>query len=55
MGLGGISPLSLFLILMIIVGLFGTNKLKSLGADLGTVIKQFRDTLSSDDEQKPSS
>lgn len=55
MGLSGISPLSLLLIFFIIIGLFGTNKLKSLGADLGTAIKQFRDALSSDDNNKPSS
>ena len=55
MGLSGTSPLSLLLILLIIIGLFGTNKLKSLGSDLGTAIKQFRDALSSDDNSKPSS
>ena len=54
MGLSGMSPLSLLLIFLIIVGLFGTNKLKSMGADLGTAIKQFRDALSSDDNNKPS-
>lgn len=50
MGLSGISPLSLFLIFMIIIGLFGTSKLKSIGADLGQAIKQFRAALSSDDD-----
>ena len=55
MGLSGISPLSLFLIFMIIIGLFGTNKLKSMGTDLGTAIKQFREALSSDDKNKPAS
>lgn len=54
MGLSGVSPLSLLLIFLIIIGLFGTNKLKSIGTDLGTAIKQFRDALSSDDN-KPSS
>lgn len=55
MGLSGISPLSLLLIFLIIIGLFGTNKLKSIGADLGTAIKQFRDALTFDDKNKPSS
>ena len=55
MGLSGISPLSVLLVFLIIIGLFGTNKLKSVGADLGTAIKQFRDALSSDDKNKPSS
>lgn len=54
MGLSGISPLSLLLIFLIVVGLFGTDKLKSMGADLGNAIKQFRDALA-DDKDKPSS
>ncbi len=53
MGLSGISPLSLLLIFLIVVGLFGTDKLKSIGADLGNAIKQFRDALSND-KDKPS-
>lgn len=42
MGLSGISPLSLLLILLIVIALFGGNKIKHLGADLGTALKQFR-------------
>lgn len=54
MGLSGISPLSLLLIFLIIVGLFGTEKLKSLGTDLGKAIKQFREALTTDkDESSP--
>jgi sec-independent protein translocase protein TatA len=55
MGLSGISPLSLLLIFLIIIVLFGTNKLKSVGSDFGTAIKQFRDALTFDDKNKPSS
>lgn len=53
MGLSGISPLSLLLIFLIIIGLFGTSKFKTIGADLGQIIKQFRDALSDDDKDKP--
>lgn len=53
MGFSGVSPLSLVLILAIIVLLFGTNKLKSLGSDLGTALKNFRRAMQ-DDENKPS-
>ena len=53
MGLGGISPLSLLLILLIVLALFGTNKLKSIGSDLGAAIKSFRRSLNEDDEKKP--
>lgn len=49
MGLSGISPLSLILILLIVVVLFGTNKLKSIGNDLGQAIKHFRRAMHDDD------
>ncbi len=52
MGLSGISPLSLVLILLIVLALFGTNKLKSIGSDLGAAIKSFRRSLNEDDETK---
>ncbi|KTC88128.1 MULTISPECIES: twin-arginine translocase TatA/TatE family subunit [Legionella] len=52
MGLAGIKPLSLLLILLIIVALFGTNKLKNLGSDLGNAIKNFRRALNEDEEKK---
>lgn len=45
MGLSGISPLSLLLILAIVVVLFGTSRLKSIGHDLGAAVKSFRDGL----------
>ncbi|RUR08132.1 twin-arginine translocase TatA/TatE family subunit [Legionella sp. km772] len=48
MGLSGISPLSLLLILVIIISLFGTSKLKTLGSDLGEAIKNFRRALNDD-------
>jgi sec-independent protein translocase protein TatA len=48
MGLSGISPLSLLLILGIIVALFGTSKLKSIGTDLGEAIKNFRKAMTDD-------
>ena len=53
MGLSGISPLSLLLILLIIIALFGTNKIKNLGSDLGHAIKNFRRAMNEDDD-KPS-
>ena len=52
MGLSGISPLSLLLILLIVIALFGTNKLKNLASDLGTAIKNFRRALNEDDNKK---
>lgn len=49
MGISGISPLSLLLIFLIILMVFGTNKLKTIGRDLGEAIKHFRDSLTQDD------
>lgn len=54
MGLSGISPLSLLLILFIVIALFGTNKLKNLGSDLGQAIKSFRKALNEDNDEKKS-
>lgn len=42
----------LLIILVIILLLFGTTKLKSLGSDLGSAIKGFRSAVSSDDDDK---
>jgi len=53
MGLSGVSPLSLLLILLIIVALFGTSKLKTMGSDLGQALKNFRKSLHDEEEPKP--
>ena len=42
MGLGGISFGSLLLIFLIVVVLFGTKKLRSIGEDLGHALRNFR-------------
>lgn len=46
--MGGISLPSLLLIAVIVVLLFGTGKLKSLGSDLGASIKGFKKAMSDD-------
>ena len=51
MGLSGISPLSLLLILLIVIALFGTNKLKTMGSDLGEAIKNFRRAMNEDNDK----
>jgi sec-independent protein translocase protein TatA len=52
MGLAGISPLSLLLVLLIIIALFGTNKLKNLGQDLGKAVQSFRSALNESEEKE---
>lgn len=45
MGFGGISIWSLLLILVIVILLFGTKKLRNVGADLGGAIKNFKKSV----------
>ncbi|USE35340.1 Sec-independent protein translocase subunit TatA [Endozoicomonas sp. SCSIO W0465] len=52
MGFGGISIWQLLIILLIVVMLFGTKKLRGMGSDLGGAVKGFKKALSSDDEQE---
>ena len=42
MGASGISIWQLLIVLLIVVLVFGTKRLKSLGGDLGGAIKSFR-------------
>lgn len=48
MGLSGISPGSLLLIFFIVLILFGTRKLSTVGEDLGRAIQGFRKGLKED-------
>ncbi len=49
MGFGGISPMQLFFIFLIVVMLFGTKKLRNIGADLGGALKGFKKSMKDDD------
>lgn len=50
--MGGISIWQLLIIAVIVVLLFGTNKLRNLGSDLGSSIRGFKKAMSDDDEKK---
>lgn len=56
MGVGGISIWQLLIILVIVLLLFGTKKLRNIGGDLGGAIKSFKksvkDTDAEDEENK---
>ncbi|SDU29808.1 sec-independent protein translocase protein TatA [Pseudomonas pohangensis] len=55
MGFGGISIWQLLIILAIVVMVFGTKRLKNLGADVGEAIKGFRKSMNDGEQgQKPS-
>ena len=45
MGVGGISIWQLLIVLLIVVLIFGTKRIKNIGSDLGGAIKSFRKGL----------
>ena len=45
MGIGGIGIWQLLIILLIVIMLFGSKRLGSLGSDLGSAIKGFRKSV----------
>ncbi len=47
-GPGGISIWQLLIILVIVVLLFGTKKIRGMGGDLGAAIKSFRKSVKED-------
>lgn len=52
MGFGGISPWSLLLILVIVLLLFGTKRLRNVGGDLGGAIKNFKKSMSETEKKE---
>jgi sec-independent protein translocase protein TatA len=50
MGVGGIGIWQLLIILLIVVLLFGTKRLKSIGSDLGNAVKGFRSAMTDSDK-----
>ena len=51
MGLGGINLPQLLVILAIVLLVFGTNRMKSLGSDLGGAIRGFRRAMENNDDK----
>jgi len=54
MGFGGISIWQLLIILVIVLLLFGTKRLRNLGGDLGNAVKGFKKAMG-DEEKKADS
>ena len=50
--LSGISWPQLLIILVIVIAIFGTKKMRNLGSDLGNAIKGFRSAMTEADEVK---
>lgn len=51
MGVGGISIWQLLIILVIVLLLFGTKKLRNIGGDLGGAIKSFKKSMKDGDAE----
>lgn len=54
MGLGNISIWQLGIVLLIVVLIFGTKRLRSLGTDLGGALSSFRKAMHEADSDEPS-
>ena len=53
--LSNIGPVQLLIILLIVLAIFGTKKLRSLGSDLGGAVKGFRSAVADADKEEDSS
>lgn len=49
--LPNIGPLELTIVLAIVLAIFGTKRLRTLGSDLGSAIKGFRSAVSDADKE----
>lgn len=45
-----IGPVQLLIVLVIVLAIFGTKRLRTLGSDLGSAIKGFRSAMSEADK-----
>lgn len=50
--MGGFSLVHWVILLIVVVVLFGTSKLKNAGKDLGQAVKGFKDAIKEDEEGK---
>jgi len=51
--IGNIGPVQLLILLLIVVLVFGTKRLRNLGSDLGSAVRGFRKGLSEEEESDP--
>ena len=47
-----IGPLQLLIVLLIILLIFGTKKLRNMGGDLGSAIKNFKKSVKEESDTK---
>lgn len=51
MGVSGISVWQLAILLLIVLLLFGTKRLRNLGSDLGSALRGFKKSMSEDEPE----
>mgnify|MGYP001248854784 CR=1 FL=1 len=49
--LSNIGPFQLLIVLAIVLAIFGTKRLRTLGSDLGSAVKGFRSAVSEADKE----
>ena len=49
--MGSISWVHWLIVLLVVVLIFGTKKLRNLGTDLGSAVKGFKDGMKSEEEK----
>jgi len=47
----GISPWQLLIVLVIVVLIFGTKKLRNMGGDVGGAVKNFKKSMKDEDDK----
>lgn len=50
----GISPWQLIIVLVIVVLIFGTKKLRNMGGDVGGAVKNFKKSMKDEDDSSKS-
>lgn len=51
--LSNIGPVQLLIVLAIVLAIFGTKRLRTLGSDLGSAVKGFRTAVNDADKEDP--
>lgn len=46
-----IGPVQLLIVLLIVLAIFGTKRLRTLGSDLGSAVKGFRSAMNEADKE----
>ena len=50
--MGGLSIWHWLIVLLIVLVIFGTSRLKNVGGDLGKAIREFKHSMSGEDDKK---